>query len=122
MKEVFAAVAISRTKRAEGGALDVQLIDAAGRKTAVRVSAEVALRLAQELLDFAEGASSGLDTSLAKRPKSFAVGTGRYENLVLVRFDDEAPYALDAVDAADLGEALIEQSEDVCERPEKVLQ
>ncbi len=122
MKDAFAAVAISRTRRADGGALEIQLVDAAGRKTAVRVPAEIALRLAQELLDLAEGASSGLDTSLAKRPKSFAVGSGKYENLVLVRFDDDAPYALDAVDAADLGEALIEQSEDVSERPEKVLQ
>lgn len=122
MKDVFAAVAIARTKQADGGTLELQLADASGRKTAIRLTAEVASRLANELMEFAENTRSERDTALAKRPTSFAVGSGRYENLVLVRFDDDAPYALDAIDAADLGEALIEQSEDVSLRPEKVLQ
>jgi hypothetical protein len=122
MKDIFAAIAISRTKRADSGALELQLADASGRKTTIRVSAEIAALLAQELMNFADSAVSSTDIALAKRPKSFAVGTGKYENVILVRFDDDAPYALDAVDAADLGEALIEQSEEVVLRPEKVLQ
>lgn len=122
MKDIFAAVSIARTKQVGGGTLELQLADASGRKMDIRVSADVALRLAQELMDFADSAESRSDTAIAKRPTAFAVGSGKYENLVLVRFDDDAPYALDAVDAADLGEALIEQSEDVGARPEKVLQ
>lgn len=122
MKNIFAAIAISRTRRADGRALEIEFADAAGRRTTIRVSAEVALRLAQELNDFTQSASPGHDTSLAKRPKSFAVGTGRYDDLVLVRFEDDVPYALDAVDASDLGEALLEQSENVSLRPEKILQ
>ncbi len=122
MKDRFITTGISRTRRAEGGALDVQFVDATGRQTVIRVPADLALRLAKELTEFAEGAAHGLDATLTKRPKSFAVGTGRFDKFVLVRFEDDAPYALDADDAAELGEALIEQSETMALRPEKVLQ
>ncbi len=122
MKNKFAATAISRTRKADGGTLEITLADAAGRETVIKVAADMAQRLAQELGEFAKGALRGRDAALTKRPKSFAVGTGRYDNLVLIRFEDDAPYALDAIDAMDLGEALLEQSESVADRPEKVLQ
>ena len=51
--------------------------------------------------------------SATKMPKGFAVGTARYEPIVLIRFENDAPYGLDAADAAELGRALVEQAESV---------
>lgn len=44
-------------------------------------------------------------------PDSFSVGRGRHESVVLVRFEDDTPYGLSAAQAAELGEALLEEAE-----------
>ena len=50
-------------------------------------------------------------------PDSFAVGSGRYEQVVLVRFEDDVPYGLRAAEARLLGEALIEQADEMAGAP-----
>jgi hypothetical protein len=53
---------------------------------------------------------------------SFGVGTGRFDDVVLVRFEDDTPYALGPAEATALGEALIDQAELVGARPVRVRQ
>ena len=55
-------------------------------------------------------------------PKTFAVGTAKYDSVVLVRFENEVPYGLRPKDAMELGHALLEQSEVVEQRPCRMVQ
>lgn len=102
--------------------LELALADANGQIKKVRVTADVASVLARTLQEFADRASKPLDDTLTKVPAAFSVGTGRFENVVLVRFEGDTPYALGAAEAMELGEALIEQAENVGVRPAKVIQ
>lgn len=122
MDDTFAATAIARTQRTDSSVLEIALTDAAGRQTVIALPAEIVSQLAREMREFADSAKRSGGAAPTKRPKSFAVGTGRFEDVVLVRFEDDAPYALGAEVATDLGLALLEQSESVGLRPEKVLQ
>lgn len=96
------------------------MADATGEESKLCVTADIASSLLKVLEDFTSTGTAG--TTLTKRPKAFAVGTGRYERLVLVRFEDDAPYALRPEDAIGLAEALTEQIETVFSMPERVLQ
>jgi hypothetical protein len=53
------------------------------------------------------------DDCLTKTPDRYAVGRGKYEPFVLLRFEDEPAYGLTAEQAANLGEALLEEAEAV---------
>jgi hypothetical protein len=46
-------------------------------------------------------------------PKSTAVGSARHERLVLVRFDDDPPYALNLDEAESLWRGVREEAEEV---------
>ena len=123
MQNTFAATGISRTARTEGTTLDVDLCDAHGHVRAVRVTAEMAATLARTLQEFAARASKPRDDALlTKMPESFSVGSGRFDDVVLLRFEDDTPYALGAAEAIALGEALIDQAEHVGARPARVRQ
>ena len=122
MAITFNATALSRTEVAgDGQTLELRLLDAAGKKRTVTMTAELADCLAQVLAEFAEAAPrSGIRPT--KLPKSFAVGVGTYDRVVLLRFEQEAPYALPAKDALELARALFDQSERVAVRPIATLQ
>ena len=98
--------------------LVVTLADAEGRVQELSVTPELAATLAQVLSEFASESNivaSGPEPT--KLPTRFAVGTGRYENLVLIRFEEDAPYALKNRDAEELGRELIKQSRLLAARP-----
>jgi len=120
MKATRAAASLLRTTVTEDGDLDLVVVDGTGKESELRLTADTASSLFAILEEFTSKVSAG-DT-LTKRPKAFAVGTGRFERVVLVRFEDDAPYALRPEDAMDLAEALTEQTETVVSRPEPVLQ
>ena len=122
MQNTFAATGISRTSRTDGAALDVEFCDANGQIRTVRVSADMAATLARTLQEFAARASKLRNDALTKVPANFAVGTGRFDDVVLVRFEDDTPYALGAAEATALAEALIDQAELVGARPVRVRQ
>lgn len=122
MPTTFAAAGISRTSRSEGSTLDVEFCDAHGRVNVIRVTPDMAAALARTLEDFASRTCKGRDATLTKVPASFGVGTGRFDDVVLVRFEDDTPYALGAAEATALGEALIDQAELVGSRPIRVTQ
>ena len=122
MATKFRATAMSRTETAgDGRTLEFRLLDAAGKMRTLSVTAEVAQSLAQVLGEFAEAAPrSGIQPT--KLPKSFVVGAGVHESVVLLRFEQEAPYALPARDAFELAKALLSQSERIAVRPIATLQ
>ena len=122
MSRTFSATTVSRTETAENGqTLQLRLADAGGKLRTLTVTAEVARSLAQVFSEFAETApSSGIQPT--KLPKSFSVASGQFERVVLLRFEQEAPYALPAKDALELAKALLNQSERVAVRPIATLQ
>lgn len=48
---------------------------------------------------------------LTKFPDTIAVGRGRHDSVVLVRFEDDPAYGLTSAQAAELAEALLEEAE-----------
>lgn len=100
--------------------LDITLSDAAGRTTTLSVSADVAHGLLNAVRDFALAEKS--KPSLVKRPRQFAVGTGRHESAVLMRFDDDVPYGLDADTAIEFAHAILDAAQTVDARPARRLQ
>lgn len=119
MDAKFAATTIARTGKSENQ-LEFTLCDAHGRTTTVSVPADVADGLMKAMRDFA-GSETKLP-SLTKRPRAFAIGTGRHESAVLIRFDDDAPYGIDASTAVELGHALLDAAQNVSQRPARHLQ
>lgn len=119
MDAKFAATTIARTGKRENQ-LEFTLSDANGRTTTVSVPADVADGLIKAMRDFAEAAPKL--PSLTKRPRNFAIGTGRHEHAVLIRFDDDIPYGIDASTAVELGHALLDAAQNVGQRPPRQLQ
>ena len=95
--------------------------NAAGQPMTLTVTAEIARGLADVLSAFADAAEPSA-AEPTKLPRSFAVGTGKYESLVLLRFEQDTPYALPAEEAQDLAHALLEQSQVVAMRPAVMVQ
>jgi hypothetical protein len=122
MKATRAATSLLRTAVTTDGNLEVVVADAAGKENKLCLTADTASSVFRVLEEFASRASPCAGTVLTKRPKAFAVGTGRFERIVLLRFEDDAPYALRPEDASNLAEALKEQTEIAISRPEQVLQ
>ena len=122
MSGTFTATALIQTTNSpDADRLEISLADASGRTQTLTLSAELSAALSDVLRDFAAKAvtPTGAPT---KRPEGFAVGSGKYESVVLVRFEDDAPYGLAPRDAAVLGQALLEEAESLCRRPSLVLQ
>jgi hypothetical protein len=120
MGKSFVATNVAGTAPANG-VIEVTLTDVNGVTRKISASAEVAQSLAQIFGDFAQ-ASQSRSTPATKLPSTFAVGAGRYEQFVLVRFENDIPYGLRVDDAAELGRALIEQAEIVSEMRPALLQ
>lgn len=107
----FVAEGISRTRTDLGKSrFEVSFADGGGRQQTISLNAETALSLARALEDFTELQGPSVLTA-TKLPAAFAVGSARYEPLVLVRFEDDAPYGLQLPQAAELGRALIDLAE-----------
>lgn len=115
----FEVTTIARTGN-ENGQLDITLSDAAGQTTTLSVTADVAHGLLNAVRDFAK-AETGRP-GLVKRPRQFAVGTGRHESAVLVRFDDDVPYGLDADTAIEFAHAILDAAQEIEARPARRLQ
>jgi hypothetical protein len=111
MGKNIVATAVTKTTPANA-VIEITLADGSGNTQKICASADVAQTLAQIFGDFAQVAQT-TSPPLTKRPSTFAVGTGRYEQLVLIRFENDVPYALCADDAIDLGRALLDQAETV---------
>jgi hypothetical protein len=122
MRSTRVSTGIRETYTTKAGHLEVVMVGADGKDATLCFSADTAASLATILSEFAANSAVRSDVSLTKRPKTFAVGTGRFERVVLLRFEDDAPYALRPELARELCEALLETSENVIVQPAQVLQ
>jgi hypothetical protein len=94
--------------------LEISLCDTSGKSQTLSLAPDAVTALANILRD-ADATSSRPERPLTKMPKRYAVGRGRHEAYVLLRFEDEPAYGLSAAQAAELSEALLEEAEAVAD-------
>jgi hypothetical protein len=113
MRKAFVAQSLAETRlEHEERRLEMTFVDASGRKQTISLPVGVAA----DLVPVLRSLSAGLDKAgigFTKMPKSTAVGSARHEQLVLVRFDDDPPYALNIEEAESLWRGVREEAEQV---------
>lgn len=115
MADTFFAEMITNSELDRTGSrLEVSLSDKTGRTHRISLGADVIAALATILAD-TSASNARSSERLTKIPKRYAVGHGRHEPFVMLRFEDEPAYGLSATQAADLAEALLEEAETVAD-------
>ena len=94
--------------------LEIALSDAAGRVRKVSLGPDAIAALTAIASELARSSPRSLDR-LTKIPKRYAVGHGRHEPVVMLRFEDEPAYGLSVTQAENLAEALLEEAEAVAD-------
>jgi hypothetical protein len=113
MPDTFVAQSLAEThvEHAERR-LQMTFVDASGRKQTISLPVGVAADLVPVLQSLSAGLSKA-GVGFTKMPRSTAVGSARHERLVLVRFDDDPPYALNIDEAETLWREVREEAEQV---------
>jgi hypothetical protein len=121
MSERFVAQSLVESKTSnDQRRLELTFVDAGGAKRTLSLPCSVAADLGPVLASLVGKASRGPEfTRLAKHCQ---VGRARHERLVLIKFDDDPPYALDLEEAESLGRELREETESVACLAEPLLQ
>jgi hypothetical protein len=113
MPDTFVAQSLAETlAKYDERRFEMTFVDASGNKQTISLPIGVAADLAPVL----QSLSAGLGKTrigFTKMPKSTAVGSARHERLVLVRFDDDPPYALSLDEAENLWRGVREEAEEV---------
>ena len=104
----FCGELVVRSDVHSGSRLEIEFADQAGQRQTVSLSADAVTALAEIIGQFSNQRSR---EHLTKLPRHYAVGHGRHEPVVLLRFEDEPAYGLSPDQAAELGEALLEEVE-----------
>ena len=110
----FAEMIMNSELDRTGSRLEISLSDKTGRTQRISLGSDVIAALAAILAD-ASASNARSPERLTKIPKRYAVGHGRHEPFVMLRFEDEPAYGLSAAQAADLAEALLEEAETVAD-------
>ncbi|RUO99266.1 hypothetical protein [Hyphomicrobium sp.] len=111
MPEKFCAELLVRSERDRvNDRLEITICNIAGEARTISLSEEAVAGLASLLSDHVHENSK---SNVTKLPDSFAVGHGRHEPVVMLRFEEDAAYGLTADQALGLGEALIEEAETI---------
>lgn len=109
--------AVSQDKRR----FQLTFVDADGQQYAISIPAAIAADLVPVLESVAATQPPPPGGELTRVPKTCAVGQATGDRMILLRFDDEAPYAIDLEVAQALAEQLQEQSEELYEAPRPAL-
>jgi hypothetical protein len=110
----FIAQALVETRNADGERrFELTFADARGRRQTISLPNGVAADLAAVLTMLAKRADASNGQRFTKVPKNLAVGRAQHERLVLIKFDDDPPYALDPDKAEDLWRGMREETEAV---------
>jgi hypothetical protein len=113
MPDTFMAQSLMETRaKYDERRFEMTFVDASGQKQTISLPVGVAA----DLVPVLQSLSAGLGNASAhftKMPKSTAVGSARHERLVLVRFDDDPPYALNIAEAENLWREVREEAEQV---------
>jgi hypothetical protein len=96
-------------------------VDADGREHAVSIPSAIAADLVPVLEAVAASQPRVAGGEMTRLPKTCAVGHARGDRMVLLRFDDEAPYAIELEVAQALAEQLQEQSAELSDTARPVL-
>jgi len=95
---------------------ELTFVDADGEQYAISIPTAIAADLVPLLESVAAAASRPISTAeMTRLPKTCAVGHATGERMVLLRFDDEAPYAIELEVAQALAEQIQEQSSELSE-------
>ena len=122
MDDTFMARSLTGTRTVDDDRrFEMTFVDAGGQTQTISLPVGVAADLITVLqsLVAAPGPSR---IPFTKVPKSTAVGSARHDRLVLVRFDDDPPYALHLEEAENLWRGIREQAEEVAIRRAPVRQ
>ena len=123
MSERFAAQSLVQTKTSEDRrAFELTFVNARCDKHTLSLPIDIAADLAPVLGLLAQSVGGANGAKFTKIPKQWAVGTARHERLVLLKFDDDPPYALDPEVAETLWREVREEAEAVSLRKETALQ
>jgi hypothetical protein len=106
-------IASSQVDRATSR-LEIVLSNAAGHVQKLSLGPDAIATLAAVASELARSNPQSLD-QLTKIPKHYAVGHGRHEPVVMLRFEDEPAYGLSVRQAEHLAEALLEEAEAVAD-------
>jgi len=113
MSDTFVAQSLVETRaNHDDQRFEMTFVDASGIKQTISLPVGVAADLVP-VLQSLSAAPRNSRIGFTKMPKSTAVGSARHERLVLVRFDDDPPYALDIDEAENLWRGVREEAEQV---------
>ena len=113
MPDTFMAQSLAQTRaKDDGRRFEMTFVDASGQKQTISLPVGVAADLVPVLQSLSAGQENAR-VPFTKMPKSTAVGSARHERLVLVRFDDDPPYALNVEEAENLWRGVREEAEQV---------
>jgi hypothetical protein len=123
MQEKFNAQSLVETNATgDRTAFELTFVDAKGARHVLTLSPGVAADLVPVLQSLTESKAQTEDTTLTKMPKTCRVGHATHARLVLIKFDDDPPYAIGLEDARSLWRDVRQQSETVSRRKRPTLQ
>jgi hypothetical protein len=100
---------------------ELTFVDADGQQYAISIPSAIAADLVPVLESVAACQPQAGRGEMTRVPKTCAVGHAKGDRMLLLRFDDEAPYAIDLEVAQALAEQLQEQSDELAEAPRPAL-
>jgi len=110
MGKTFFAEMITRSEfDRDDSRLEISVCDTQGQSQTLSLGPDALAALSAILAEVSTARPAG--EHLTKLPKRYAVGRGRHAPFVMLRFEDEPAYGLSPAQAADLGEALLEEAE-----------
>jgi hypothetical protein len=113
MADTFMAQSLAETRTPDDKRrFEMTFVDAGGQRQTISLPAGVAVDLVSVLRSLSAGLGNP-GIPFTKVPRSTAVGSARHERLVLVRFDDDPPYALNVEEAENLWRGVREETEQV---------
>jgi hypothetical protein len=121
MKPFLATTLTETTVSKDRRRFELTFVDADGQQYAISIPSAIAADLVPVLASVAAAQPQAGGGELTRLPKTCAVGHARGDRMVLLRFDDEAPYAIALEVAQALAEQLHEQSEELSEAPRPAL-
>jgi hypothetical protein len=103
-------------------AFELTFVDSQGARQTLRLSRGVAKDLVPVLQSLTDGNEAANGANLTKMPKTCTVGHATYERLVLIKFDDDPPYAIGLDEARSLWREVRHESENILRRKQPALQ
>lgn len=115
MKTFQATMLTDTTVSQDRRRFELTFRDADGQEYAISIPSAIAADLVPVLETLAAAQPQMGGAEMTRLPKTCAVGHATGERMVLLRFDDEAPYAIELEVAQAIAEQIQEQSSELTE-------